>query len=169
MCSPGLVLFVPCWCASEDDALDWHFFFVADRSLMFDMVVTLFSELPFPFFLSGGGFFFSLGSSSSLLWHGGCFLFLPFFAGLSSSSVGGAVRIYIFIFIYIVCVLFGTYSVFWVIATVILVFITKRFFPDGLFEKLVILLLLHSVSMMLNKCFFSCYGLASFLLWNTKL
>ena len=112
MCSPGLVLFVPCWCASEDDALDWHFFFVADRSLMFDMVVTLFSELPFPFFLSGGGFFFSLGSSSSLLWHGGCFLFLPFFAGLSSSSVGGAVRIYIFIFIYIVCVLFGTYSVF---------------------------------------------------------
>ena len=38
---------------------------------------------------TGGGFFFGLGSSSSLLWHGGCFLFLPFFAGLSSSSVGG--------------------------------------------------------------------------------
>lgn len=38
---------------------------------------------------TGGGFFFSLGSSSSSLWHGGCFLFLPFFAGLSSSSVGG--------------------------------------------------------------------------------
>ena len=82
---------------------------------------------------TGGGFSFSLGSSSSLLWHGGCFLFLPFFAGLSSSSVGGQfVSTSSSSFTSSVSFL-GMYSVFWVIATAILVFITNRFFPDGLF------------------------------------
>ena len=68
---------------------------------------------------TGGGFFLSLGSSSSLLWHGGCFLFLPL--STSSSSFTSSVSF------------LGMYSVFWVIATAILVFITNRFFPDGLF------------------------------------
>ena len=94
------------------------FFFVADRALMFDMVVTLFSELPFPFF------------------HRGWFLFqfrLFFFIALAWRMFSLFAFIYIFIFIYIVCVLFR--DVFWVIATAILVFITNRFFPDGLFLR----------------------------------
>ena len=100
---------------------------------------------------TGGDFFFSLGSSSSLLWHEGCFLFLPFFAGLSSSSEEGQCASTSSSSFTSSVSFLGTYSVFWVIATAILVFITKRFFPD----RLLPLLPLHPVSVMLNKCFFS--------------
>ena len=132
---------------------------------MFDMVVTLFSELPFPFFHRGWFLFqFRLFFFIALAWR--MFSLFAFFCWLVVILSRGAVRIYIFIFIYIVCVLFRDVFCILYSGSLQLLFLYSlqiASFQMAFFEKLVILFLLHPVSMML-KCFFSCYGLASFLL-----